>query len=119
MELAHSRRAAALFAIAALSGLGACNQRQGEVRHTVAADPSAVVIGKVPGPPVAEPPGTTPVDSGTTEVSKPQEQAAMPLPGQPNDHSNLSAAPSQRAGSGKADSSPEQAAANAPSQKGQ
>ena len=35
----------------------------------------------------------------TTEVATPVEQASMPLPGRPNDHSNLAPNPSQRADS--------------------
>jgi hypothetical protein len=116
MKFLQSRFQAAFVATLALAGLAACGQRS-DVRQTAAADPSAVVIGTTPGPAVPEPPGTTPVDPGTTEVSKPQEQAAMPQPGQPNDHSNLAAGPSQRAGTGQApgtaNAAPEAARASA------
>jgi hypothetical protein len=111
MKLVNSRLRAAFVAVIALTGLAACNQRHDDVRQSAAADPSAVVIGTAPAPATADPPGTTPVDPGTTEVSKAQEQAAMPLPGQPNDHSNLASGPSQRAGTGQAKSSPEAATA--------
>jgi hypothetical protein len=57
------------------------------------------VIGTAPGQPTGDPPGTTPVSANTTEVSKTAEQQSMPLPGQPNDHSNLAPNPSQKAGS--------------------
>ncbi|HEX7606018.1 MAG TPA: hypothetical protein VF348_04860 [Usitatibacter sp.] len=102
MKFVNSPRGAALVAVFALSGLAACGQHPNEARQATAADPSAVVIGTVPGPATAEPPGTTPVDSGTTEVSKPQERTAMPMPGQSNDHSNLATGPSQRAGTTEA-----------------
>jgi len=61
--------------------------------------PSAVVIGQAPAEPTgnSETPQTAPVDKGINWVSKPVEQQAMPMPGQPNDHSNLSATPSQKA----------------------
>jgi len=50
-----------------------------------------------PAPPTGDPPGTTPVSGNTTEVSKSVESVSMPQPGQPNDHSNLAPAPSQKA----------------------
>jgi hypothetical protein len=102
MKFVNSPCGAALVAVFALSGLAACGQHHDETRQAAAADPSAVVIGTVPGPAVADPPGTTPVDSNTTEVSKTQERTAMPMPGQPNDHSNVATGPSQRAGTTEA-----------------
>jgi hypothetical protein len=125
MKLVNSRRRAAFVAVLALTGLAACNQRHDDVRQTVAADPSTVVIGTAPAPATPDPPGTTPIDPGTSEVSKSQEQSAMPQPGQPNDHSNLASGPSQRAGTGEtpgtANASPKAAAASTDpsSQKGQ
>ncbi|MGZ5038099.1 MAG: hypothetical protein ACXWG1_11100 [Usitatibacter sp.] len=102
MNIPNSALAPALAAVLAL-GLAACNPRHTEAQRTAAADPSAVVIGTTPAPPSGDPPGTTPVDpDGATEVSKAAESAAMPLPGQPNDHSNVAAAPSQRAGTSDA-----------------
>jgi hypothetical protein len=65
---------------------------------SAAASPSAQVIGTAPAPPTGDPPGTTPVAPNTDEVSKAVETTAMPLPGQPNDHSNLAPNPSQKAG---------------------
>ena len=64
-----------------------------------APSPSAVVIGTAPAEPRAESETaqTAPIDKGINWVSKPVESNAMPLPGQPNDHSNLSATPSQKA----------------------
>jgi hypothetical protein len=49
-----------------------------------------------PAPPTGDPPGTTPVAT-SQEVSKAVESSAMPLPGQPNDHSNVAAKPSENA----------------------
>ena len=102
MKFVNSPRRTALVAVFALSGLAACGQRHDEARQATAADSSAVVIGTIPGPATADPPGTTPVDSVATEVSKTQERTAMPMPGQPNDHSNLATGPSQRAGTPQA-----------------
>jgi hypothetical protein len=88
---------AALAATAfAVAGLAACERHSDVPPAPMGASPSAQVIGTVPAPPTGDPPGTTPV-TAATEVSKPVEQSAMPLPGQPNDHSNLAAAPSQKA----------------------
>jgi hypothetical protein len=101
MKFVNLPRGAALVAVLALSGLAACG-RYDEVRQAAAPDPSAVVIGTIPGPAIADPPGTTPVDSGATEMSKAQERTAMPMPGQPNDHSNFATGPSQRAGTTEA-----------------
>jgi hypothetical protein len=95
--------AATVFAVA---GLAACEPHSDVPPAPRGASPSAQVIGTVPAPPTGDPPGTTPV-AAATEVSKPVEQSAMPLPGQPNDHSNLAAAPSQKAESAAVLKSPE------------
>lgn len=84
-----------------LAGLAACGERLSDTsaRTPVAtpADPSAVVIGAAPAQPTGDPPGTTPVASDTTELAKSVESQSMPLPGQPNDHSNVAPKPSQAA----------------------
>jgi hypothetical protein len=77
---------------------------------------SAVLLGTTPAPPTTPPgapPETTPVDPNkplaetaqttssaedSKELSKAEESRAMPLPGQPNDHSNLATDASQKAG---------------------
>ena len=82
----------------------------------VAASSSAVLIGTTPAPPTVTegaPPETTPLQGnktltetaqttssadGSKEISKSEESRSMPLPGQPNDHSNLASDASQRAG---------------------
>ena len=102
MKFVNSPRGAALVAVLALSGLAACGQRYDEVRQAAAPDSSAVVIGTIPGPATADPPGTTPVDLAATKMSKAQERTMMPMPGQPNDHSNSATGPSQRAGTTEA-----------------
>ena len=91
--------AACLFLVA---GLVACGERLSDTRvkapDPVKPSPSAVVIGQAPAEPTGDPPGTSPVASGTTEVTKSVEDKAMPQPGQPNDHSNLAPNASQKAG---------------------
>jgi hypothetical protein len=77
------------------------------------ASPSATVIGTAPAQPTgAEPPGTTPVNSVNTnsEMSKSVESNSMPLPGQPNDHSNVAPKASQEASNADALKSPAAAA---------
>jgi hypothetical protein len=99
MQIVNTPKATAIVAVIALASLAACGRHR-DADPLAKADPSAVVIGTVPAEPSGDPPGTTPVASGNvTEVSKLTEQHAMPLPGQPNDHSNLAPNPSQRAGS--------------------
>jgi|SRR5690348_8564475 len=96
---AGARVLAAMFVVA---GLAACGDRISNT-HSKAApanpvDPSAVVIGTAPAQPTGDPPGTTPVAGNDSEVTKEVESSAMPQPGQPNDHSNVSTAASQRSG---------------------
>ena len=120
MQISKVALGPALVAVLALC-LTACNPRQTEVKRTAAADPSAVVIGTIPAAPTGDPPGTTSVDADTTEVSKSVESNSMPLPGQPNDHSNVAATPSQRSEtSGVNATAPTSESANSdqPSQRG-
>ena len=95
------KTARALVAALVTVGLAGCGERISNTHAKVpAADkasPSALVIGQTPAEPSGDPPGTTPVSAGTTEVTKAVEDKAMPQPGQPNDHSNLAPKPSQRA----------------------
>lgn len=97
MHTALSRTCVAA-AIVIAAGLSACDKKAStKARSALAPDESAVVIGKAPAPPTGDPPGTTPVSTGATEVSKSVESNSMPQPGQPNDHSNLAPTPSQKA----------------------
>ena len=89
-----------------IAGAAACGDRVNTSKNSTppsnAASPSAVVIGTAPAQPSgAEPPGTTPVSNVNTnsEMSKSVESNSMPLPGQPNDHSNVAPKPSQTADS--------------------
>ena len=89
--------AACLFLVA---GLVACGERISDTRvkapEPSPPSPSAVVIGQAPAEPTGDPPGTSPVAGGTTEVTRSVEDKAMPQPGQPNDHSNLARKASQK-----------------------
>jgi hypothetical protein len=78
-----------------LASVAACDRRD-VTTQTADASPSAQLIGVEPAPPTGDPPGTTAV-SDTKEMSKAVESNSMPLPGQPNDHSNLAAKPSENA----------------------
>lgn len=92
-----------------IAGLTACGERLSDTSSKTpkpaAASPSAVVIGQAPAEPQPDaattgstgntPQTTTP--AGTTELSKSVESNSMPLPGQPNDHSNVAPKPSQSA----------------------
>jgi hypothetical protein len=121
MHNGMQQRATVLVAALALVGLAACGDHR-DANPLSKADPSAVVIGTTPAQPSGDPPGTTPVSSGTTEVSKAVENVSMPLPGQPNDHSNLAATPSQRAETSNVNQSPAAAASansDKPSERGQ
>lgn len=112
--LAGARVLAMSFLIA---GAAACGDRVDTSKNTTppsnAASPSAVVIGTAPAQPTgSEPPGTTPVTGVNTnsEMSKSVESQSMPLPGQPNDHSNVAPNPSQTADSADSLKSPAAAA---------
>ena len=89
-----------------LAGAAACGDRVDTSSKSTppsnAASPSAVVIGTAPAQPSAsEPPGVTPTTAvnSNSEMSKAVESNSMPLPGQPNDHSNVAPKPSQTADS--------------------
>lgn len=101
MNTTNHTRVSACAAAILLAGLAACGERISDTRSgtpkPVAASPSAVVIGQAPAEPTGDPPGTTPVAGGTTEVTKSVEDKAMPQPGQPNDHSNVAPKASQKA----------------------
>lgn len=66
--------------------------------------------------PLAETPQTTSSSEGSKELTKAEESRSMPLPGQPNDHSNLASDGSQRAGQADPQSMPDRASpgTNAP-----
>ena len=107
MNLLKSR-AIALALVAAGVSLAACDKKPG-TRTALAPSPSAQVIGTTPAPPTGDPPGTTPVTAQSNEMSKTVESNSMPLPGQPNDHSNVAPMPSEDARTKEVLKSPEAA----------
>ena len=98
-RIAHGAHMLAALLLAA--GLAACGERISDTRakapQPTKPESSAVVVGQSPAEPTGDPAGTTPVASGTTEVTKSVEDKTMPQPGQANDHSNLAPKPSQKA----------------------
>ncbi|HET7729962.1 MAG TPA: hypothetical protein VFK48_08025 [Usitatibacter sp.] len=113
-----ARVAARVIALSfVIAGVSACGDRISNTSTKTppaqSASPSAVVIGTAPAQPTgAEPPGTTPTTSINTnsEMSKAVESNSMPLPGQPNDHSNVAPKASQEASSADMLKSPAAAA---------
>ena len=97
---AAARVLALSFVIAGLTACGdrISNTNTGKAPKAAEASPSAVVIGTAPAQPAGETVGTTAVAPNTSDLSKKVESVAMPQPGQPNDHSNLAANPSQKNG---------------------
>lgn len=94
--------AAALLA----TGLAACDKRvDAKGRTALAPDPSAQVIGKEPAPPTGDPPGTTPVASNTTEITKFEEVNKKPQEGDNHSYSTVAPVTPQKAdGKNHADS---------------
>ena len=96
---AGSRVIAMMFVVASLTACGdRISNTHARTPDATPASPSAVLVGTAPAQPTGDPPGTTPVAGNTSELSKPAEQSAMPLPGQPNDHSNIASGDSKKAG---------------------
>ncbi|HEX4781030.1 MAG TPA: hypothetical protein VH301_09775 [Usitatibacter sp.] len=80
--------AAATAAALALGSLGACSKlgsHNDAARVSMAASPSAQLVGTKPADPTPEPAGVKPVVSGTTDVT--QSQAAQGGPKEGDDHS--------------------------------
>jgi hypothetical protein len=76
-----------------IAGVAACGERNtttsGKTPPAQAASPSAVVIGTAPAQPSGDPPGTTPVASNTTEVTKAEESKAKPQEGDNHSYSSV------------------------------
>jgi hypothetical protein len=86
-----TRRAALLVAAVAFAGLAACERHSDVPPGPSTPDASAQVIGTPPAPPTGDPPGTTPVAPGTTQVTKQEETTQKPQEG--DDHSYSTVAP--------------------------
>ena len=87
--------AIALFLAA---GLVACDKKVGtQARSALAPDASAQVIGKVPAEPTGDPPGTTPVASNTTTITKEEEVSKKPQEGDNHSYSSVAVDNPQKA----------------------
>ena len=96
MNSAKSRICVAL-AFAVALGVSACDRKAStKARTALAPDASAQVIGKEPAPPTGDPPGTTPVASNTTTVSKDEEINKKPQEGDNHSYSTLAPYPKQK-----------------------
>jgi len=87
--------------VIAFTTLVGCDRHHDAVRDAATPDPSAVVIGTAPAPPTGDPPGTTPVASATTEVTKKEETEQKPQEG--DNHSYSTVAPDSKQKAGGAD----------------
>ena len=91
-----------------IAGAAACDS----VSHTSSRTPaqpattgSAQVIGTAPAQPSGDPPGTTPVDPHTTDVTKQEESTSKPQEGDDHSYSTVSPATKQKSdGKSSADS---------------
>jgi hypothetical protein len=81
-------------ATVAVLSLAACGERH--VEASAPPSEAAKVVGTPPAPPQPDPPTVQPVAPGTTEIAKPVEIAAMPLPGQADDPETLAVLNSER-----------------------
>ena len=91
-----------------VAGATACDRISNTSAHTPAQPAttgSAQVVGTAPAQPSGDPPGTTPVDSHTTDVTKLEETTAKPQEGDNHSYSTVSPATKQKSdGNSVADS---------------
>jgi hypothetical protein len=82
-----------------VAGLAGCSERVTTTSTKVEAkpEPSAVVIGQAPAPPTGDPPGTTPVATGTTEITKTVEVTQKPQEGDNHSYSTVAPVTPQKA----------------------
>ena len=79
-----------VIAMVLCAGLAACDRKVGtQARTALAPDASAQVIGKEPAPPSGDPPGTTPVASNTTNITKDEEISKKPQEGDNHSYSSV------------------------------
>jgi hypothetical protein len=87
-----------VMAIAFSLGLAACGERLADTHakspSSNPASSSAVVVGVAPAQPSGDPPGTTPVDPHTTDITKEEESSKKPQEG--DNHSYSSVAPESK-----------------------
>ena len=84
-----------------IAGVAACGDHVNTSKNATppsnAASPSAVVIGTAPAQPTGDPPGTTPVASNTTEVTKREESMSKPQEGDNHSYSSVATDNKQKA----------------------
>src|SRR4051794_20928893 len=91
-------------------GLAACGERLADTHakspSSNAASPSAVVVGTAPAQHSGDPPGTTPVDSHTSDLTKDEESSKKPQEGDNHSYSTVSPETKQKSdGNSAADGS--------------
>jgi hypothetical protein len=86
----HHRRICTVIAFMLAAGVAACDKGVGtKARTALAPDASAQVIGKAPADPSGDPPGTTPVASNTTTITKEEEISKKPQEGDNHSYSSV------------------------------
>src|SRR5215212_4124425 len=89
MNIVNSRNCIAIAVVLA-AGIAACDRKAGtQSRAALAPDASAQVIGKTPAEPSGDPPGTTPVASNTTTITKQEEISQKPQEGDNHSYSSV------------------------------
>ena len=104
MNLINSRTCIALALVAA-AGLAGCKKETS--RTALTPDASTQVIGVTPAAPSDDPPGTTPVASDTSEITKQVETTQKPQEGDNHSHSTLAPNTPQKADGKNPQESPE------------
>lgn len=92
------RALCALAAALAVAGLAACDRGEGRLGQANPPDASAVTVDKPAAAPTGDPPGTTPVDKGTTSISKKSETTSMPHEGDGHSYSSVAKDNPQKSG---------------------
>jgi hypothetical protein len=94
-----------------IAGASACDRHRDSPPTPANADASAQVIGTPPAPPSGDPPGTTPVAPGTSDLSK-QAQTVGPREGDDHSYSSVSPANPQKSQGMDAQQAPDRTDAN-------
>ena len=97
MKIERMLSITALTLVVGSVGVLASCHRHDEAPLPANASSSATVIGTNPAPPTGNTPGTTPVASNTTDVTKAEETGAKPQEGDNHSHSTLAPVTKQKA----------------------
>ena len=87
MQISKPLLGAAMVSLALFTT--ACSRHGDGVQRSATADPSAVVIGTPAAPPTGDPPGTTPIASNTTIITKKEETEQKPQEGDNHSYSSV------------------------------